>query len=52
MTKTKALAQLTLDFQNNLIAKGYRDIKDIDDDLDREMAKALKISLLEKGGKQ
>jgi len=43
MTKKQAIERLILDFQNRLIAFGYDNTENIEDDLDKEMAKALKI---------
>jgi len=45
MNKREAIDQLIADFTNSLIAQGLTSIDDIDNDLDRKIAKALKITL-------
>jgi len=50
MTKKEALKQLANDFKNNLIAQGITDIENIEDETDRGIAKALKISLQNERG--
>jgi len=43
MTKKEAISQLITDFQNRLIERGIEKYDDIDLDLDKDMAEALKI---------
>ena len=45
MKRSEAVKILIADFHNNLVAQGYADIDDIEDSIDREVAKALKIKL-------
>lgn len=43
MTKKEAINQLVSDFHNILITRGFNSIDEIEDDLDKEMAIALKV---------
>jgi len=49
MKKKEAIEQLITDFKNRLIANGYTSIDNLGDDMDTEIAKALKINLSRKG---